>query len=368
MKSNKKNILIVAPDLTDIGGVANYYNSIWPFLVKDGLNIEILEIGSTKGKGNPFYPVCDQINCAKLLKRQRLSLLHVNPSLGLKSFIRDGLFIYQAVQKKIPVVVFFRGWDVDFAKKLEKYFFKFFCATYGKADSFIVLSSEFKKKLRFWNVQVPIFVETTTVDPSLVKHFDINQRLNSIQKKDHFRVLFLARLETAKGIFETVNAIKMLCEKKLPITLSIAGDGPARKQLETYVRQLSLQPGKINFLGYIRGNQKTLVFSEHDIYCFPTYYGEGLPNSVLEALAFGMPVITCAVGGLADIFLDGKMGELVPVRDTRAVAHSLERLICDQNSMVRMAEYNYAYAKENFHAPKVANRLLGIYQQIIENH
>jgi len=57
----------------------------------------------------------------------------------------------------------------------------------------------------------------------------------------------------------------------------------------------------VKFLGYVRGPNKVDALENNDIYCFPSYFGEGMPNSVLEALAFGMPVITCCVGGLTDI-------------------------------------------------------------------
>jgi len=121
---------------------------------------------------------------------------------------------------------------------------------------------------------------------------------------------------------------------------------------------------KIDFLGYVRGDKKKSVFVTHDIYCFPSY-SEGLPISVLEALAFGMPVVTCAVGGLADIFRDGEMGALVPLRDAGAIAKKIEAIISDRESMVRMARNNHSYAKKNFLAPKAAARLLDIYEKTI---
>jgi glycosyltransferase involved in cell wall biosynthesis len=365
MIKHKKSILIITPGLNGLGGVANYYKTMLPLLENERFSTAFLETGSVKGKGNLFYPITDQINCFKWIKKKP-DLVHINPSLDLKSFIRDGALIYQAVRKNIPVVVFFHGWDVGFAQVIEKYFLKFFNATYGKASAFIVLASEFKKKLRDWEVMSPIYIETTIVDTVLVENFHIEKKVSYIRQKKMMRILFLARIEQAKGIFETVDAIKILCDKNLLINLSIAGDGPARKQLVTYIKSVSLPPDRINFLGYVRGEQKTSVFANHDIYCFPTYYREGLPIAVLEALAFGMPVITCAVGGLADIFRDGEMGALVPQRNPEAIARKIEQMISDRESLAHMAQHNHTYAKENFLAPKVATRLLNIYQRTIK--
>ena len=366
MTDDKNPILIVTPGLNGLGGVANYYQTILPLLEDSQFSINFLETGSAKGKGNLFYPIADQFNFFKQIRQRHPLLVHFNPSLNPKSFIRDGLLVYQAIRRKIPFVVFFRGWDIAFAEQVEKHYLRFFKSTFGRANAFIVLASEFKKKLRSWGVRMPIYTETTTVNPDLLKTFDIENRETHLLDTKSFQILYLARIERAKGVFETVDAVKILCDKNSPVSLSIAGDGPAMQELANYTKKLHLPPGTVNFLGYVRAQEKISVFANHDIYCFPTYYQEGMPNSVLEALAFGMPIVTCAVGGLADIFQDGKMGTLVPIRDAEAVANEIERMISDRNAMVKMARYNYAYAKENYLAPKVAARLIGIYSKILK--
>ena len=127
-----------------------------------------------------------------------------------------------------------------------------------------------------------------------------------------------------------------------------------------------MTPQQINFTGDVRGQRKTDIFVEHHIYCFPTFYGEGLPTSVLEAMAFGMPIVTRPVGGLADMFEDGKMGHLVQGTSPEEIAVSLEMLMSHPDRMVEMGRYNASYAKEHFMAPIVAKRLLNIYTSILE--
>jgi glycosyltransferase involved in cell wall biosynthesis len=365
MMEEKKGVLIVTPGLNGLGGVANYYKTILPLLEGCEFSIDFLETGSAKGKGNFFHPITDQFNFFKRLREKQPMLIHTNPSLDSKSFIRDGLLVYQTVRRNIPVVVFFHGWDMAFARRVEKHFLGFFKATFGKANAFIVLAWEFKEKLCSWKVSAPIFTETTTVDATLLEGFDIEKKMADILDKKFFRILYLARFEQAKGIFETVDAVKLLSERGVPVSLSIAGDGPAKQELKHYIEKHQFLPGKVVFLGYVKGHEKAFVFASHDIYCFPTYYREGLPISVLEALAFGMPVVTCAVGGLADIFRDGEMGALVPTRNPEAIANIIEQMISDREAMARIVKNNHAYAKENFLAPKVAARLLDIYRETI---
>lgn len=365
MGENKEYILVVTPGLNGLGGVANYWKIMLPLLENREFSIDFLETGSAKSKGDLFYPITDQFNFFKRIREKPPILIHINPSLNPKSFIRDGLLVYQAIRRNIPIVVFFHGWDTVFAQRVEKYFFRFFKSTFGKASAFIVLASEFKEKLRSWKISAPIFIETTPVDPVLLESFDIEKKVAVIHNKQSVRILYLARIERTKGVFETVEAVKLLCDKGVPVSLSIAGDGQARYELKSYVEKLYLPPGTIDFLGYVRGDNKASVFTNHDIYCLPTYYWEGLPISVLEALTVGMPVITCAVGGLADIFRDGEMGALVPPRDPQAIADEIEQMISDRESMVRMVRNNHAYARDNFLAPRVAMRLLDIYRRMI---
>ena len=109
-----------------------------------------------------------------------------------------------------------------------------------------------------------------------------------VSRLTQIKVLFLARLERAKGVFETVQAVKFLIDKKLPVSLTIAGDGKIRPELEEYARSLNLSPQQVSFAGDIRGEDKIRAFAEHHIYCLPTTFREGLPTSVLEAIAFGM--------------------------------------------------------------------------------
>lgn len=364
----KKKVLLVTPFLQAIGGVANYYKTILPLLKESNFNIDYLEIGSAKSNNNPFHSLADQIKFYHKIKTG-YDLVHVNPSLDLKSFIRDGLFIRIAKRHDIPVIVFFRGWDQNFAKYIESYFLRLFWFTYGKADAFILLASQFEKKLRSWGITSPSYLQTTTIDHNLLNGVDIENKIKSFRQKKTIRILYLARIERAKGVFETVDAIRILHQNQVQVQLSIAGDGPARYELESYVRTIGLsaeQNGQINFLGYIRDQDKAAAFLNHDIYCLPSY-SEGLPNSVLEAMVFGLPVITCAVGGLVDLFRDTDLGSLVPLQNPQAIAETIEAFAKDRQRMTRIAINNHSYAKENFLAPKVANKLLKVYQQTINN-
>lgn len=362
---NRIGVLITGPSLQDPGGVANYYNAVLPFLKADRrLDVRYFEIGSTQGNLGILHPLSDQMSVRRALRQFAPAVVHVNPSLTLKSFLRDGLIVHQARRLGIPVIVFFRGWDEGVEAMVDSYLGWFFRMTYARANAFVVLASRFRHKLIQWGVTSPIEIGTTTVPDGLLDDFSIADKTAYIRQGSIEKILFMARLEKKKGVIETLEAAASLLRQGLPVSLTIAGDGPALREVRQFVAARDVPEDRIDIIGYISGQQKREVLAAHHVYCFPSEYGEGMPNSVLEAMAFGMPIVACAVGGLADFFEDGRMGYLVERRNVAQIVEKLRILVNDRETAVRMAEYNHRYAKARFLASDVAGRLGTMYCDI----
>jgi len=177
-----------------------------------------------------------------------------------------------------------------------------------------------------------------------------------------FNILFLSRVEREKGVYEAIDAFVTINSRHHSVTMTIAGDGGELSNARAYVLSRGIEG--VEFSGYIRGEAKNSVFSRADVYLFPTY-GEGMPISVLEAMAYGLPVITRPVGGIKDFFADGEMGYITESLDPGVFAALLERLIIDPEICRRMSEFNRQYAYDHFRASQVAGRLLKIYGDVI---
>ncbi len=367
MKENRNKIILTTPALSDQGGVASYINSVLPFLTNRH-DIHCFEIGGTKGKNGIFHPIVDQTGFHRLITSKQFDICHVNPSLNVKSFIRDGLFVWQAKRKGLPVFVFFHGWRKDFEQKVAGKYLPFFRNTFGRADAFIVLANEFKEVLRQWGVRQPIFLGTTTVEEGLLNGFSIEDKIRRIRQAEKIKILFLSRLEREKGVFETVDAVSDLSAQGYQVVLSIAGDGSVMAELRQYISTKKLPENTIHLLGYVQGSEKKAAFADNHIYCFPTRYGEGLPTSVVEAMAFGMPVVTCPVGGIADFFEDGVMGYLWKRGEPESLAELLKNLIGARGKITEFGRCNHIYAKENFMASRAAESLGSIYNRILCNN
>ncbi len=198
--SNAKSILLTIPCLQDQGGVAGFYRGVLPHFPLE--TIVPLEIGGTRNSGGLLHSLIDQFRFRSVVKNLKPALIYLNPSLNYKSFVRDGAFAWHAKQMGYPLLVFWHGWDKDFERKVSGKFRSFFQSTFGRADGFIVLASDFERKLREWGVEVPVFRGTTNVEESLLAGIDVQEKWSDIPRISHIKILFLARLERTKGVFQ----------------------------------------------------------------------------------------------------------------------------------------------------------------------
>lgn len=350
-------VLIVVPRLKQPGGVANYYTVIKPYLKSCS---EYYEIGSHPNEHGFIASIVrmirDYVNFFKLLYTREYDLVHFNPSLGAKSVVRDGIFIIISKFLKVKSIVFFRGWDLDFEKKLEKYYLFLFRAVYFKVDTFIVLASDFKNKLISYGCKSPIYLETTIVDDVYLQSVD-SRDLNT-----DINITFLSRIEKDKGIYEAIDAFIMLKSNYPQVVFKLAGTGSELENVLEYVKSKNVTD--FIYEGYVTGQDKINLLKSTSIFFFPTAFGEGMPNAILEAMAFGIPVITRPVGGIADFFKNEKMGFITESMDPEVFSTLIEKLVIDNELRLSIGEFNRLYASENFVASKVSERLLSIYNDV----
>lgn len=354
-------VLVVKPDSSIPGGVANYYSVLSEYLEKDA---DYFIVGSRTGE-HGFIATCtrvvrDTIGFWRTLKRSKYHLVHLNPSLHDKAVLRDGALLLLAYSRGVKSLVLFHGWVDNTERRVRRWYLGLFRWTYFRADAMIVLASMFKSKLEEMGYHGPIYIETTFVSDKIFQYDALKKgNLGGVNPTTRFNVLSLSRMVRGKGVEETLEAHRILKAKYPGITLTIAGDGPELQRSKQRARQLGL--ADVEFPGYVVGEAKRRIFEAADVYCFPTKYGEGMPTSVLEAMAHGLPVVTRPVGGLRDFFQDGRMGFLTESLEPRVIAELIERLFLDPALCARIAAHNRQYAYDHFRASQAADRLRNIY-------
>lgn len=135
-------------------------------------------------------------------------------------------------------------------------------------------------------------------------------------------LLYVGRLEQAKGLFDLLAAFRLLAPRRPEARLVLVGDGAARGEVE---REAALLDGRVTLTGTLSPSEVARWIAAADLVTLPSW-AEGMPNAVLEALASGRPVVATRVGGLPEVITSPTLGQLVPPRDPPALAAALEQV------------------------------------------
>ena len=356
--------LICHPHPEDPGGVAAYYRNLENKFTRPVGHFTVGRRPSEKGLGSKAFRIIhDYIRFIGVLKKDRIALVHFNPSLDMKSFLRDAVFIVLARLLGKRTVVFIRGWHKAFENILERYGLWLYKLLFAQIDALIVLSEEFKKKHRAWGFKHPIYREVTVADDDVLEGFDIRNAIFERQASVQWRILFISRILKEKGIYETIEAASILESKYPGILFIIAGDGAELDRVKSYVKRRLIS--NVMFTGYVKGEEKARLFKKAHILCFPSFHGEGLPHTIIESMGFGLPIVTRLVGGTADFFRDGVHGFSTASKKPEDFAKMIEKLYLDKALYRKISNNNYRYAQENFMASRAALRLERIYRHAI---
>ena len=178
---------------------------------------------------------------------------------------------------------------------------------------------------------------------------------------DTVQLLVLGRLGQRKGSYDLLAAVAKIAPNFPTLQLNLAGDGEL-EQVAARARELGIA-SQVNVLGWVRGSDKAQYLQTANIYLLPSY-NEGLPMSVLEAMAAGLPIITTPVGGIPDAVSDGVEGFLVAPGDVDALAARLTQLLLDQALMQKMGESARRKIENSFSVEAILPRLETLYADL----
>jgi glycosyltransferase involved in cell wall biosynthesis len=164
------------------------------------------------------------------------------------------------------------------------------------------------------------------------------------QKDVANRIGIIARLAPVKDIPTLLQAVKLMDNQGIEFSLTVAGDGPERENLELLAASLGIA-SKVSFLGFRR--DIAAVLAEIDIFVLSSV-SEGTSITLLEAMAAGKSVVVTNVGGNPALVKDGINGFLVPSGDPAAMADALSRLMFDRSLRERMSSANIQTMQQQY--------------------
>ena len=198
-----------------------------------------------------------------------------------------------------------------------------------------------------------------------LEEFSFRER--AAPKNGEWRFVQAGRLIEKKGLPVTLRAFEVFVRQYPNARLTIAGEGPLLRELETLARELKI---RVSFTGFISQDRLREIYYRSHIFLHPSQTGrdgnqEGIPNSMLEAMATGLPVFATEHGGIPEAIEHGVSGVLVPERDEFALVETLLDVVRDPGFLSRIAQSGTEAVRKNFDLATQAQRLEEIYLRTI---
>ncbi len=296
---------------------------------------------------------------ATLLARRHADLIHVY-------FGHTGVHLLPFIEQwKKPCVVSFHGADVarkddipEYPKKLRRLFESvplILARSQSLADRLVYLGCR-ADKIRINRTGIP------------TKDFPFVRR--DAPRRGRWRILQACRLIPKKGLTTSLRAFAIFLKENPKAELRIAGKGPLQPQLEALAARLGIS-AKVRFCGFVSQSELMELYATSHLFLHPSETPpdenqEGIPNSILEAMATGLPIVATSHGGIPEAVEHGRAGMLVEEKDAEALVSAL---LSFSRSARLCGEFGYranVSVAENFEQEAQIEQLEGYYDEAIE--
>jgi len=267
----------------------------------------------------------------------------------------------------LPLVVSLRGGDINVYPYRDSLTFRLTRRVIAEADKVTAVSNALRAAAEgIVRSQKEIAVVYTGCD---LTRFSFSAEARSLLREklgiapESFALIFIGHLLRTKGIFELVEAFRILCRKYRDVHLIFVGGGQDGQALAAKVVEVGIG-GQVYFVGVRPHDQISDWLSAADVLVLPSWH-EGLPNVVVEAMACERPVVATRVGGIPEAVADGKSGILVERGDVKALANAIAFLAEDPTRRAVMGAAGRQIIKERFTWEKNAEKTIQVYREVL---
>ena len=297
------------------------------------------------------------VRLALRLLREPDAVVHINTSLNRRAFWRDLGFLAVARSCGSRIVYQVHGGALP----------RQFCADnrlpvallrwiLGLADVVVVLADCELAAYREFVPGQPVVRVPNGID---CRAFVVADRPEPAPGSD-LRLVYLGRMTREKGLVEALEGLALARWQGTGATLVLGGDGPDEGLLKAVAERLGLG-AQVRFAGPVAGEAKRALYRDADALLLPTH-AEGLPYTLLEAMAAGLPPITTRVGGIPDVVAADVHGLFVPPGDPAAIAAAIGQLGSERAALARMREACVQRVATGFAIAQVAEAFGGLYR------
>jgi len=367
MKARAPRILMVGTALDGRGGVA----AVLSVLRAGGLfEREAVHYVSTHREGGTLAKLCHAgaglwTTLATCLL-QRPAIVHAHASSGA-SFVRKSLVLLLARASGCKTIFHlhggtFREYALERSSALMRRWIRH---TLERSSLVIALSDSWAVFIEGFAPKARVAVVPNAVPLPAARTITVPANPASLAGETDTavpgRILFLGRLEAAKGTAELLDAVVQLAPRFPQLRLVMGGSG----DLDGFRRQAAQRgiAGHIDLPGWLDAAARDAELARASVFCLPSH-AEGLPMALLEAMAAGKAVVASSVGGIPELVHDGENGLLVPPHDGAALAQALARLLADEGLRSRLGASARKTVEAQYSTQAVCGRLAAIYNDL----
>lgn len=356
MRDKQRIVVMLGPDLHAKGGmssIALIYESAGFFRRWRVHYITTYKDGSKLAK--LLVAVRGLFSFVYVALRRDIALVHVHMATRA-SFYRKAVFILAARILRLPIVLhlhsgyFMRFYDQECGPLRRRFVRNIVC----RAGHIIVLTFPRLAEIRGICPNARV---TRITNP--IGQVTVDSAPETARKPG--TVLFLGRLSREKGVYDLLTACARLRHDYPDLTLWLCGEGDAQG-VSNFAAQHGLLD-RIKLLGWVEGSEKRRLLAQASIFVLPSYF-EGVPVSVLEAMAASLPVVATSVGGIPELIDSGTDGVLVTPGDVDALAEAVDTLMADPDQRTLMGQKAATKIRAAFTPAKVLQPLDAIYREL----
>jgi len=325
-----------------------------------GVTVGIFEFGSRAEDESAWERITgrarDFLAFDRIVRHKRPDIAYIHSSYNKRALLRDIGYAFIARTRKVSLIVKFHGSDAPLIEQ-RPFIWRILTDLVFRWSAMVVLLSKDEMQ-RFVSAGFSQGKLRLMKNGLALARF---QR-GAAGKLDPPGILFIARFIKEKGLLDLLQAARMVLDSGRKFKLYCVGDGPIRTEAETLAAELRLGEC-VEFTGQVSEQQATAYYLGCTILALPTYFQEGLPMTLLQGAAAGLPIITTKIRAAADYMSEPANCLWVEPQDPAMLAQMIGRLLDDADLRTSMREGNLALAKD-FAVEVVAQDYLRLFTEI----
>ncbi|WP_187271615.1 glycosyltransferase family 4 protein [Massilia arenae] len=356
--NREKKIVMLGTHVDGCGGIASViavYRAAGLLARRDIVYLPTHRTGPGRAKVHLFAQAL--LALVRLLAGGEVALLHIHVAINA-SFWRKYVFFLLGYLCRVPVALhlhagrypdYYRSGCGPLARLLMRFAF-------DRARAVVVVSGELQAWVRTVSSQGRVVVLHNPV--VLPQHA---HGAEPAPARAPATLLFLGHLEASKGCHDLLRAMRTIVAAVPQARLLLCGDGQ-RDEARALVAALGLQ-ANVDLPGWVDAGERAALLDAATVFVLPSH-AEGLPMSLLEAMAHGVPVVATAVGGIPEAVRDGVEGVLIAPGDTAALADAVLGLLADPDARTRLGAAGRERVRTEFSSTRMIATLEDLYEKL----